>query len=92
MAVVLAEEERAHAARGIATLLAILDLDDFGAEVGEVHRAERPGAEVLERQHADAGEGQGRGHTGFLSTSWRAMMIRCISFVPSPMHISGESR
>jgi hypothetical protein len=31
-------------------------------------------------------------HTGFRSTSCRAMMIRCISLVPSPMASSGASR
>ena len=31
-------------------------------------------------------------HTGFLSISCRAMMMCCISFVPSPMHMSGAAR
>jgi hypothetical protein len=92
VAVVGPEEVRSHAARGVAALFAALDLDDLGAEVGEVHRAERAGAEVLEGEYAEAQERQGGTHTGFLSTSWRAMMMRCISLVPSPMHMSGASR
>ena len=31
-------------------------------------------------------------HTGFRAISCFAMMMRCISLVPSPMHISGASR
>jgi len=31
-------------------------------------------------------------HTGFCSISCRAIMMRCISFVPSPMHMSGAAR
>ena len=92
--VVLTQEIRTHAARGIATLLAILDLDDIGAEIGQIHRAEGARAERLERQDADTLQRQvGRVHQiGFRSISWRAMIMRCISFVPSPMHISGASR
>ena len=94
MAVVLAEEIRAHAARGIAALFAVLDLDDVGTEIGEVHGAERSGAERLEGQHTNAFQGQVRRvhQIGFRSISCRAMIMRCISFVPSPMHISGASR
>ncbi|MFO1427810.1 MAG: hypothetical protein U1F11_12735 [Steroidobacteraceae bacterium] len=87
LAVVRTEPVGAHAARCIAALVAVLDLDDLRPEVGEVHRAEGTGAEVLERQDAHAGERQLQGvhrpHTpqiGFRSTSWRAMMMRCISF------------
>ena len=106
MRIVLAQEKRSHATRGIAALGAVLDLDDLGAEVREVHRAEGSRAERLEGEHPQPGERQGgrgrpgvacsrallRHHTGFRSMSWRAMMMRCISLVPSPMHISGASR
>ena len=80
---------RVEAARGIA-LGGVLDLDHLGAEVGEEHGAVGARAEVLEGQHPVAGERQI--HAGCLSTSWRDMMTRCISLVPSPMHISGASR
>jgi len=89
VAVVLAEK-RSHAAGGVPALRAVLDLDHLGPEVGEVQRAKRRGPEVLESQDPVAGRGQR--HAGFLSTSWREMMTRCISFVPSPMHMSGASR
>src|SRR5579863_1851220 len=31
-------------------------------------------------------------YTGFRAISWRAMMMRCISLVPSPIIIKGASR
>src|SRR6185312_2449259 len=36
--------------------------------------------------------GAGGGYTGFRAISWRAMMMRCISLVPSPIISSGASR
>ena len=44
---------------------------------------EWPGAVLLDRDDAHAGKRQA--HTGFLSISCLAMMMRCISLVPSPM-------
>jgi hypothetical protein len=57
MRVVLAEKVRAHTARGIATLRAVFDLDDLGAEVGEVHRTEGACAEGFEGEDAQSSEG-----------------------------------
>ena len=39
------------------TLLGAVDPDDVGAQVGEHHRAERPGADPRDLEHLDAGEG-----------------------------------
>ncbi len=41
---------------------------------------------------AEAGAGAGWGQAGYFFTSWRAMMVRWISLVPSPISISGASR
>ena len=55
----LAAEVRAVGrARGIAAA-GLLDLDDVGAHVGQVHAAHGPGDEVGELEHAVAGQGQG---------------------------------
>ncbi len=89
-AVVLGEEERTDVARDVAAVVGILDLDDLGALVGEKHGAEGAGAVLLDGEHANALERQG--HAGFRSTSCLAMMMRCISLVPSPMASSGASR
>ena len=68
----------------------VLDLDHLGAEVGEQHRAVGPGAELLEGEHADAVE---RLHALLLRLiHCLAMIMRCISLVPSPMQVSGASR
>ena len=48
--------ERPHLARDVAAHGRILDLDDLGAEVGEQLRAEGAGAELRDREHAQAGE------------------------------------
>src|SRR6185295_7846521 len=90
VAVALAEKIGSHRARDIAAARALLDLDDFGAEVGEVRGAERSGAVHLHRE--DAHSLQGRHQAGFRAISCLAMMMRCISLVPSPMHMSGASR
>ena len=89
-AVVLAEEVRADVARGVAPGLGVLDLDHLGAEIGQEHRAVGPRAELLDRDNANAFQ---RLHaTGFLLIHCLAMMMRCISLVPSPMQVSGASR
>ena len=67
-----------------------LDLDHGGAEVGKVHGREGAGTKLLEAD--DPQPGQRQVHAGFRSISCLAMMMRWISFVPSPMHISGASR
>jgi len=44
------------------------------------------------KQRVGAERRRGMPQTGLRATSWRAMMIRCNSLVPSPMHSSGASR
>ena len=91
VAVVWPKKIRAHAAGGIATGIATFNLDDFSTEVREVQRTKRTGAEVLEGEDAIALQRLAI-HSGFRAASWRAIMMRCISFVPSPIHMSGASR
>ncbi len=82
-----------------------LDLDDPGAEVGELPRGERDGDRLLQRHDQETVEWQyvrrqgparvsGAGHdpAGWRWTNWRAMTLRWISLVPSPTIISGASR
>ncbi len=90
MAVMIAKKMRTYRAADIAALGRVLYLDDLGAHVGELHRPERAGAVLLHRQDANARERQH--HAGFRATSWRAIMIRCSSLVPSPITRSGASR
>ena len=52
-----------HVPADVAALGRVLDLDDLGAEVGQEHGAERPGAVLLDRQDAHARERQHQ--TGF---------------------------
>jgi len=89
-----AEHERAAIARRIAARCGVLDLDDLGAQAGEEHRPIRRRGELLGRENADARERLAGAHhaTGCCLIHWRAMMMRCISFVPSPMQVSGASR
>ena len=47
---------RRHVARDVAADRGILDLDHLGAEVGELHRPERAGTVLLDRDDADIGE------------------------------------
>src|SRR5262249_10743156 len=84
------EELRSDRAADVAAVVKILDLDDLGAEVGEVLGAERPRPILLDRDDPDAGKRQA--HARFLSISCLAMMMRCISLVPSPITSSGASR
>ncbi len=90
LAVVLAQLIRSDLARGIA--FRRLDLDHFGAELGQEHRAVGAGAELLQCQDANTFERFGAHTTAFRLTHCRAMMMRCISLVPSPMQVSGASR
>ena len=69
-----------------------LDLDHLGAQLGQEHGAVGTGAELLQRQDAHALERLGVHRMAFRLTHWRAMMMRCISLVPSPMQVSGASR
>ncbi len=86
---------KADLARGIA--LGRFDLDHLGAQLGQEHGAVGPGAELFQGQDADALEGPSRGRLSAHSSACRlihclAMMMRCISLVPSPMQVSGASR
>src|SRR5580704_2479349 len=90
--VVLAKKMRTDLPADVAALTRVLDLDDFGSEVGEMLRTEWAGAILLDRQDTNAVERQMSVHIGFLATSWRAMMMRCNSFVPSPIARRGASR
>ena len=75
---------------GSPSMAAFSILMTLGAEVGEQHGAVRCGAELLDRYDAHALEWL---HTsGFLLMNCFAMMMRCISLVPSPMQVSGASR
>src|SRR5262249_9150158 len=81
---------RADVARRIA--LRRLDLDHLRAQLGQEHRAVRPGAELLQGEDPYALQ-RFSGHTmTFRLIHCRAMMMRCISLVPSPMQVSGASR
>ena len=91
VAIVRAQKIGTHAACGIAAGFAVFNLDDLGAKIRQIQRTERTRTEVLEGEYAVPAERLAV-HSGFRAASWRAMMIRCISLVPSPMHISGESR
>src|SRR5690606_18583452 len=90
MAVARPEIVRPHGAAHVAAVVRVLYLDHFGAQVGQMLRAERPRAILLYRD--DAQSCQRQAHMRFLSTSCRAMMMRCISLVPSPITSSGASR
>jgi hypothetical protein len=89
-AVVGSELVRADLARRIA--LGRLDLDHLGAELGQEHGAVRAGTELLQRQDSNSLEGFCAHSSACRLIHWRAMMMRCISLVPSPMQVSGASR
>ncbi len=94
-ALAVPQEVRPHRPRGIAPAPSVarrrLDLDHLGPQLRQELRPVRPRAILLGRKDSEAGEGQFR-HAGFRFTHCRAMMMRCISLVPSPMHISSASR
>src|ERR1700683_2753131 len=90
MAVILAQEEWSDRPADVAALSRFLDVDHLGSHVGKLHRAERSGAVLLHRQDAHTSERQH--HAGFRATSWRAMMMRWSSLVPSPITSNGASR
>ena len=91
---------REHVAAHLAAGLVVLDLDDVGAEVGEVHGAEGGRAVLLDGDDGEPFQRPDRGrrraslvaHAGLRSISWRAMISRWISLVPSPMQSKGASR
>nr|WP_249403364.1 hypothetical protein [Sphingomonas sp. CFBP 8765] len=90
MAVARREEIRADMPTDIPAVLVILDLDDLGAEIGELLRTERPGAILFDRDDAETREWLV--YAGFRAMICLAMMMRCSSLVPSPIVSSGASR
>ena len=94
MTVAGAEIVRPDGTADIAAFRRVFDFDDLGAEIGEQHAAERPGAILLDRQHRHAIQRQRpRIHQmRFRSIRRRAMTRRWISLVPSPITSSGASR
>lgn len=69
---------RRYVARDVASDRWILDLDDLGAEVGEHLCAERPGAELRNRQNAQAVE-RSATHTETAATSRAASSARAVA-------------
>ena len=67
----------------------MLDLDDLRAELGQEHGAVGRRAVLLDGDHPHARE---RLHGMLRFSHCRAMIRRCISFVPSPMQVNGASR
>ena len=96
-AFLLAQPVRPNPARRVTPTLAVfvgrLDLDDIGTELGKKHRPIGPSPILFGADDAKAGERERAScHAGFRFTHCFEMIIRCISLVPSPMHISMESR
>src|SRR3546814_8832312 len=96
-ALAVVEEEGTDRARHVATVGRILQLDDLGADVGQVLRPPGTGAVLFDGEDADAFERQHerfslRPQIGFRAMSWRAMKMRCRSLVTSPIVSSGASR
>ena len=87
---VIVAQHRAHAAAGIAPGRAVFDLDDLRPQIRKVHGPVGRRAELFQRQ--DAQPLQRLHQTGFRLMCCLAMIMRCISLVPSPMHNSGASR
>src|ERR1700691_68300 len=68
----------------------VFDLDDISTEVGEKGRSVRTGAKLFDRKDTQTLE---RLHaTLFLLIHCFAMIMRCISLVPSPMQVRGAWR
>jgi hypothetical protein len=58
LAVARAEEVRTDVAPDVAALAQVLHLDHFSPQIGEVHRAGRAGAVLLDREDPQAGKGK----------------------------------
>ena len=69
-----------------------LELDHVGALIAEDHRAERPRHVRRDVEHLDAAERKCHRASSASARSRRAITMRWISLVPSPMHSSGASR
>ena len=98
MAIARTKVMRPHSTTDITAIVVVFNFDDLSPKISQVLRAERPCPVLLDRDDADAGQ-QARlnrfglsAHIGFLSITCLAMMMRCISLVPSPINSKGESR
>src|ERR1700722_1108339 len=85
-----AEQPRPGIARGIAPARGVFDLDDFSPEVSEKGGSVRTRTILFDRKDAQTFERLCA--TLFLLIHCFAMMMRCISLVPWPMHVRGASR
>src|ERR1041384_4303665 len=90
LAVAICQHVWADMARSVAAGRGVLDLDHLRAEICKQHRRVGTGAELLEGEDPNSLQ---RFHAPALRFSHcLAMIRRCISLVPSPMHVSGASR
>ena len=69
---------RRHVAADVAAGAGVLDLDHVGAEIGELHRRPRPGAELLDGEDADVGERRDGSHCPGVTT-WRVHIADVIA-------------
>ena len=81
---------RPHVAGDVAPCFSVLDFDQICSQVGQ--KTSTIGSGTILFDGDDPQTLERKAHTGFLSTNCRAMIMRCISLVPSPMHINGASR
>ena len=83
---------RAYGASVVATHARTFNLDNLRSLIREILRAEGTGAVLFNSEYTNAAEGKLHDYTGFRSTNCFAMIRRCNSLVPSPMHSKGASR
>ena len=86
-----AQPVRADMARGVTTFWR-LDFDNVSAQLSQEHGAIRSCTILLRANYAKSFEWKALAHAGLALIHCFEMMMRCISLVPSPMHISIESR
>ena len=90
LAVIVAKKIWPGLARRITAGSRVFDFDDLCAKIGQQHRSIRSSAELFDRDNPQSAE---RLHAaGFRFMYCLEIMIRCISFVPSPMQVKGASR
>src|SRR6516165_9762846 len=93
LAISRAKKMWSDSAAEVSALRHVLDLDHFGSEVRQVQRTPGSRTVLFDGKNPESGERKHRVlQTGLRATSWRAIMIRCNSLVPSPMHSNGASR
>ena len=83
--IIIARARARHAPRLVAAVR-VLHLDHVGAEIGQDQRRRRPGDDVAELQHLEAGEGEG----GAFGHGWslRLRLYRVKDCVPSARWVS----